>query len=99
MSYSLHVSIIGFFYYSSKTDSWWGAFAEGNSAKQPAAAMNTPLPQCHASLGATQKAYSVQLAKPHTHTVNIELDGGREGGRVDEGNDRGRDGGREEDMA
>ena len=23
---------LGFFYYSSKTDSWWGAFAEGNSA-------------------------------------------------------------------
>ena len=46
--------------------------------------MNTPLSQCHASLGATSQAYSVQ--------VYIELDGGgREGGK-----EGGKEGGREQ---
>ena len=75
------MSIVGFFY-SSKTDSWWGgAFAE----TKPVVAMNTPLSHCHAWLGATQ--YSVQFPK-HTHT-HTELDGGRqadrEGGREERG--------------
>ena len=50
--------------------------------------MNTPLYECHASLGTTQ--YSVQLAK-HTRTVFIELDCGSQAGK-----ERGRmEGGRE----
>ena len=59
----------------------------------PAAAMNTPLAKCHASLGASQ--YSAELAK-HTHMAYIELDGGmpagrgsREGARKDGGWERG----------
>ena len=63
-----------------------------------APAMNTPLSQCHASLGAKQWAYSVQLAK-HTRTVYIELHGSRqtvrEGGREEARKDEGREGGRE----
>ena len=43
---------LGFFTIRQKRIRGGGAFAEGNSAL--AAAMNTPLYQCHASLGATQ---------------------------------------------
>ena len=49
------------------------------------------------SLGARQKAYSVQLAT-HTHMVYIELLGGRQAGREggrEEAREGGRDGGRE----
>ena len=44
-----------------------------------AAAMNTPLSQCHASLGATQ--YSAACQTHIRCTMHIELDGGRQGGR------------------
>ena len=64
LSYSLHVSIVGFFTIRQKRIPDGGAFAEGNSAPQTtlAAAMNTPLSQCHAPLGATQYNAACHIA-------------------------------------
>ena len=55
--------------------------------------MPSPLPQCHAWLGVTQS----QCSSPNsTHTVYIDLDGGRQTGREGPGKERGRmEGGRD----
>ena len=73
VSYSLHVSIVGFFTLRQKRIRGGSTFAlKGNVATTPAAAANdVPLSQCHVWVGPTQ--YPVQLANP----VYIELDGGR----------------------
>ena len=81
VSYSLHMSIVGFFT-RQKRIRGGSTFGGCNSVplKQNLllARIQGSLSQCHAWLGLTQ--YSVQLAK-HTHMVYIELGGGRQAGR------------------
>ena len=66
------------FYSSSKTDSWWGTFAERNTNSGPLKRHpNTPI----VSVSRMARRYTIQCSLPNTHTVYIELDGERQAGK------------------
>ena len=87
LSYSLHVSIVGFFLLFAKNGFVVGVHSLKVTASTLAAAMNTPLSQCHASLGATQ--YSAACQTHIRCTLNWTGQAGKEAekerGRMEDG--------------
>ena len=80
LSYLLHVSIVGFFYYSPKNE----FVVEVRSLKVTARYLNNA-GCCYeytiVSMTRIARRYTIQCSLPSTHTVHIELDGGRQAGR------------------
>ena len=79
-SYSLHVSIVGFFLLFAKN----GFVVGVRSLKVTARHLNNA-GLCYeytiVSVPRFARRYTIHCSLPNTHTVHIELDGGRQGGR------------------
>ena len=91
VSYSLNVSIVGLFTLRQKRIRGGSTFTEGNGGPMNQHLLLARTPHV-VSVSRMARRFSIQCSLPntHTHTVYIELDGGRQGGR------RGRMGGREQ---
>ena len=87
LSYLLHVSIVGFFYYSPKNE----FVVEVRSLKVTARYLNNA-GCCYeytiVSMTRIARRYTIQCSLPSTHTVHIGLDGGGQADR-----EAGKDGG------